>query len=460
MHRFIVETNPPSTRQIFVRRWNPDLPCFFRRFALLLVALLGMPMGAVAQTLPPSLTEEVAVQNALAHNAEFKAQLESIGVAQGQVVQARKLPNPTLGVSQSTDKLFDNRGEGSFSVGVTQEFETFGKRKYRVKAAEANVEKIKADVNNFERLLTYQVRQTYYQALLAEKQVKLAAEMTRLTRHVVEVDEARVKHGDIPEVELNLARVELGRAEQAERAAQNRLTDAKLRLNYLMGAPILNEFTLVSDFSSARPTDKSADQLVAFALDRRPDLVSAERAQDVAAHNFSLARANAKPNVSVGAEYSHDRTVFEEDSFRPLGLLNSIDETGSALRFSLTLPLPVFNRNQGNIASAAADQRAAGNLMAFRRETIRLEVASAYQNWISAMRLRELYEKGILPQLRDNLNSVQAAYELGGQSILAVIQQQRTFQDVNLQYLDTLYEMQSSLDQLEAAMGGKLSDVK
>ncbi|MDD5545013.1 MAG: TolC family protein [Acidobacteriia bacterium] len=406
------------------------------------------------------MTEEVAVQNALAHNAEFKARLESIGVAQGQVLQAKKPPNPTLDLSRSTDKLFENRGEGSYGVGVTQEFETWGKRKYRVKAAQANLEKIKADVDNFERLLIYQVRQAYFETLRAEKQKKLADEMTGLTDHVVQLDEQRVKAGDIPEVELNLAKVELGRARQASRSAENQARNARLRLNYLMGESIYNDFTVVSDFSSSRPTDKTVDQLIAFALEHRPDLASSGRARDVAAQNTNLARANAKPNVSVGVEYSHDRTVFEEDSFLPRGLLDSIDETGNSMRFSFSVPLPIFNRNQGNIASAAADQRASENLFAFTQETVRQEVASSYNNWISAMRLRELYEKGILPQLKDNLNSIQSAYELGGQSILAVIEQQRTYQQVNSQYLDTLFEMQTALDQLEAALGGRLSDVK
>ncbi len=457
--------------------WNAAMkltfkvPLFFSRHAdtawCRLMQMLMVPafvclfsIIVAAQSLTPSLTEELAVQNALANNAQFKAQLESIGVAQGQLAQAKKFLNPTLGLSQSTDKFFDNRGEGSYSIGITQEFETFGKRKYRVKAAQANFEKIKADVNDFERLLTYQVRQTYYQALLATKQAALGGEMSRLTRHLVEVDEARVKQGDIPEVELNLARVELGRAEQAERAAQSRVADAKLQLNFLMGAPIHNEFTLVSEFSTNRPTDKTQEQLVAFALEHRPDLNSAEHAQEVATHNTSAARANAKPNVTVGVEYGHDRVIFDEEAFRPRGILDSLNEGDSAMRFSLSLPLPVFNRNQGNIATALADQRAAGNLLDFTRESIRLEVAGAYNRWISAMRQRELYEKGILPQLKDNLNSVQSAYELGGQSILAVIQQQRTYQEVNAQYLDTLFEMQSALDQLEAALGGNLTDVK
>lgn len=433
------------------------------------------------------LTIDKAIETALANNLEYKAQWETLGVAAGVLTQAAKRPNPEWELGYVTDRMLANHGDREYSLAVAQTFETAGKRKYRILAARSGMDKVKSDVENSERALIADVKSAFYKTMTAERQLKLTREMLKFIENFVSTQTSRLREGAIPELALNLAKVELSRAQRSLLQAEAGVRTARIHLNQRMGVPHNTPLKLLGEFSAPLP-EYDPDAIVEAALRRRPDVRSLENELKQQEYDLFLRKAEAKPNVTFGLELLRKRNLFDTSDIRytvpntlpppiifgktaviahgptpdppPTGaIISQIADQHYFLRFKLSMPLPLFNRNQGAIESALAGRRAAHLKLSYLRETVRNEITTAYETVVLAQKARTLYETGILPQLSENLHIVTESYKLGAQSILAVIQEQRTFLEVNAQYLQTLSDFQTALILLESALGGKIDDI-
>lgn len=382
-----------------------------------------------------------AVEFSLQNNGELKALREEKGVREAGKIRAGLYPNPVLDLDGATGELTGSPSENRLSIGISQEFLTMGKRGKRQQVAEKELEGFDRQIGNSGRLLAEEAKTTFYDFLLAEKRVELAERSISLNTQLLEVTKQRLDAGDIPELEVNLARVEVARSKGRKVEAERELYPAKARLFALMGLPP-DEAASFTGSLEGKPVVKNLGELKGLALVKRPDVraLEAERARGDA--EIALAQAERIPNITVGLGYQRENTAIDRDNL--LGL-------------KVSIPIPLFDRNQAGIREAQARKGSAENRYLFAKKVVEREVEAAYARLTTAEKTLTIYAKNIIPQLEENLKLVQDAYRLGEVGILTVIEEQKKFFEVNDGYLTALYNRQTALVKLEAVVGADLN---
>lgn len=391
-----------------------------------------------------NFTLQQAVEFARQNNGELKALREEKGIREGGKIKAGLYPNPVLDLDGTTGELTGSPSENRISVGISQEFLTMGKRGKRLAVADKEIESFDRQVDNSGRLLVEEVKTTFYDLLLAEKKVELAERSVALNNQLLDVTKQRLEAGDIPELEVNLAKVEVARIEGRKVEAQRELYPAKARLLALMGLSP-NEEARFSDSLEAKPLAKNLGELKSWALAKRPDIRSLEAEKAKSDAEIVLAQAERIPNITAGLGYQRENTAVEVGGIEGKNRDNLIS-------LKLSIPIPLFDRNQAGIREAQARKWSAETRYAFARLTAEREVESAYARLTTAEKSLDIYAKDIIPQLEENLKLVQEAYSLGEVGILTVIEEQKKFFEVNDGYLTALHDRQTALAKLETAV--------
>lgn len=428
-----------------------------------LLAAAALPLGAQstlghtpapAPEQPRALTLNAAIQEALANNLSFRAELERIGVAEGQLRQAQLIPNPVASATVATDRFAANEGEGSRSSGIDQEFETAGKRRYRLLTARSDLDRIRRETEVAERDLIAQTQQTYFTLLLNERDLDLARRTSDVLERFVTLNRKRVQVGEVPGLELNLAEIELARARKNKQDFERRYRETSVQLNLLMGREQISPpVTPTSDFSAAQSPLPNDREFLDYGFLHRPDLLAAESNLEARTNAARLARSFRFPNVTVGAGYQEQKSIIGVTGAPLAATVSEFLRRDRQVSFTATVPLPLFNRNQGNIVSADYEKRAAEEAALYLRNVVESQIAAALSNYRSRVSTRALYESSILPQLEKNLDAITEAYRLGNESIFAVIQVQRTYFETRHEYLQTLIDLENDRIALEKAAG-------
>lgn len=392
-----------------------------------------------------NFTLHQAVEYALRNNGDLKALSDEKGVREAGRIKAGLYPNPVLEADGTTGELTGSKFENTVSIGVTQEILTAGKRGKRLKVAERELEGFGRHIDNSGRLLAEEVKTAFSDLMLADGRVKLAERSVILNRQLLDISGLRFEAGDIPELEVNLARVEVARSEGKKAEAERELHPAKARLLSLMGIP--SEET--ADFGGSlegKPIGKSLDELKSLALANRPDLKALESENARGDAEIALARAERIPNVTVGLGYQRENSAIDVSG-------EEIKSRDNLIGLKLSVPIPLFDRNQAGVREALARKGSAETRYQSARRTIAREVEAAHARLSAAEKSLAIYAKDIIPQLEENLKLVQEAYRLGEVGILTVIEEQKKFFEVNDGYLAAIYNRQTALTKLEAAVG-------
>ena len=395
------------------------------------------------------LSVEQAVRAALAQNLALRAELERIPVAEGQLRQAGLIPNPFLTSTGATDRFYANEGETGWSAGIQQELETAGKRHYRSLTARRDLDRVRHETESTQRDLIARTQKAYFTLVFAERDLNLARETSAILRRFVDLNAERVKVGEAPGVELNLAKIELARSQRNEQEFERRYRGATASLNLLMGRPPAVSVIATSDFAAPL-----SDELLDYGLQHRPEVLAADSNVEARTNAVRLERALRFPNLTLGAGYQQQNSIIGGSS--AAGQASQILRRDEQLAFQATLALPLFSRNQGNVASADYERRAAEETARYVRNVVENEISIALANYRSRVLTRTLYEESVLPQLQRNVDAIQESYRLGNENIFAVIQVQRTFFDARHEYIQTLLDLELDRIDLEKATGRPL----
>jgi outer membrane protein, heavy metal efflux system len=417
-----------------------------RGSALALSLQLCICLPASAGPAPRSINELSAL--ALKQNAELAALEKEAAAKHSLAIQAGAYSNPTLELQGATGGLTGSPDDRSLSIGVNQELPLNNKLHLRREAGQREAEAARQQRDNAARLLRDEITTLALDCLLASKRQELAAELLKLNRELVAIAEERFKAGDIPELELNLARVELVRAEARLLEAGREASPLKIKIASLTG---LNEAEInIPDMDSHTKLSRNSQELTRQALNSRPDLLALTREREKADAEFHLAEAEALPNLTAGLFVQWQRAKTE------LGERSDVS-SDTQLGFRLSMPIPVFDRNRNGIAAMRARLEAADSRKLALERTITAEVDAAVSRLSTSERIVAMFERDIIPQLTENLKLTREAYRVGEVGILSVIDEQKKFSEVNESYLSALHGRRTALAKLESAVSTELT---
>jgi cobalt-zinc-cadmium efflux system outer membrane protein len=406
------------------------------------------PGGSIPSPAPvtvrPRITIEEAIQLAIQHNHNLLAARTTILQNQALEVQANLRPNPTLftdweylplpGVSVNGGLGGYLQGSTEADLGVSYLFERGQKRQNRLKAARDATAVTRSTVADNERTLGFAVAQLFYNTQLAEATLAFANTDLASFQNTVEISEYQYKIGGISQndylqIKLQMAQFQTN-VEQAVLARDQALSDLRQLMGY---ESVPAEYDVAGAFEY-QPLTAKIEDLQMKALENRPDLRAAQLSITAAQSQYGLAKAEGKVDVTASGNYSH---------------VNGL----SALTWSLSVPLAVFNRNQGNIEQTKIAITQAKELQLAATGQALTDVKDAYVGVESNGRVAKLYVSGVMDDAKTSRDISEYSYHRGATALLDFLVAQRNYDAIALAYRQAVAAYLTSVEQLRQAVG-------
>lgn len=421
------------------------IPLVLAIFAATVRASGQSPSPATTAPSTSSTTADVLVRRALQSNRELAAARLEVTRSRARVRQATLLPNPVLEIEQTGGALGMSEGEVGRRAEISVPIEYGGKRGRRIDVAEAELLAAEAVVSDRERRLMAEVRRLYVEAIAALRELSFTTELTQIDTEIGDILNIRVREGDAPPLESSLLRVEIDRLRSRRALLEGRSRAAQLQLASMAGLPA-NEPILLGESYGDGVSVPSTEEAMRLALQRRPDLRAADLNIAAAEAGLRLANAQALPEITVFGGYTKERSGFDNT---PVGPLTDQDQL---LNLGAGISLPVFNRNQGAKAEAAAAIEQAKRLRELTEWQIRAEVDNAFARFRASDAAVEVFRQGVLERSAQNVRTVRAAYEAGAFTISEFLAERRRLVDAQRELTEALTERAVALIDLQAAV--------
>jgi outer membrane protein, heavy metal efflux system len=413
----------------------------FLAFAILTVFLLlaAEESAAQAQTL---IGLDQAIDLALAHNHALKATRTLIFQNQAQEITANLRPNPVLGGDAQFIPIFSPSDFSTedldlaqqFDLGLSYLFERGHKRQSRSQAARDQTAVTRAQVTDAERTLAFNVGQQFVSVLLAESTLQFALEDMKSFQSTVDISEAQYNAGAISEGDYLKIKLQLLQFQTDVSSARLAKAQALVGLRQFLGYDAVPaNYDVIGDLAY-QPLKANVEDLQAKALKARPDFQAALFGVTAAQSQIRLAKANGKVDVNGTFDFTH----------------TSGQNTASIFA---SFELPIFNRNQGEIARTGYALTQAQEQQQAASDTVLSDVANAYEALRSNDEVVQLYASGYLKQARDSRDISEYAYKRGAASLLDFLDAERSYRSVQLAYRQALASYMTALEQLKGAVG-------
>jgi outer membrane protein, heavy metal efflux system len=431
---------------------------YYRKIRTILIACVMLacgvwvnPVFAQSAKGPVRITLDEAIQMALQHNHNMIAARTAIDQSLAMEVTANLRPNPSIftdweylplgspakqnpglytGVSNAD--YLKNNTEGD--IGLSYLIERGKKRQARYQAAKDITAQTRSLIADNERGLAYQVATLFTNVQLAESTLDLAQQDLKSFQQTVDISEYQFKAGGISEdnylkIELQLLQFEAD-LESAQLAREQGLSDLRQQLGY---ESVSADYDVVDAFNYV-PVKSNLEDLQMQALQNRPDLLAAKQGVTAANSGYVLAKADGKQDVTVTGNYSH---------------VNGIN----AATFYASIPLPIFNRNQGEIARTSSVITQMKELQSFTNGQVITDVKDAYEGLKSNDRMVMMYTNKYREVAKKDRDIADYAYHRGGLALLDFLDAERSYRAEELGYRQTLASYLLALEQLREAVG-------
>jgi len=387
------------------------------------------------------LTLGEAVSLALRENPTVRAkEFERQSVSANEITAGLR-PNPTATFSgeQFTPGGSSGAAITQYTLSIGQPIELGGKRQRRVDSAKAATRVTGYELADLQRQTVFQVKKSFTDILLARDTLALAEENLKTLDELERVQRFREEKGDISQLDLLRIQVQRFAFERDALDARQALRAAKIALRAVTSPDHVGEnFEIVGDLTY-RDVSYSQAELYRLVMQNRPDIRAAEAAREKARADVNLARANAWWDITPQIEYQR------------IGPDNTIG-------FGISLPIRIFDRNQGEIARTRADVSRANAA----REAVAIQALADVDAALSTLRSEaekiKVLTDSYLPKARQTRDTVEYAYRRGGISLLDFLDAQRSYRETALEHLRALGNHRIAVYQLEAAVGSPIED--
>ncbi len=397
-------------------------------------ALFSMPLQSNAQNLETDLYP--VFQIVLENNPDIKMNLASIMSAEGQALQAGLRPNP-----QAIMELENFGGDDDFSgvdgaeltLGVEQEIEIAGKRTYRKDVANYALAAAKQEAVSQILATLASTHQSYAGYVIAQERLKLAERRLALADKTHEAVKKRVSAAAASDIQHTKVDIEQKAAAIEKAQAIEELASAKAQLERILASGV-DQINEGIGFLQTAFDVPEKEQLIK-ALENLPQAEMMKLKELQAQSNIELAKAYGVPNPTIG-----------------LGIRRFNETDSNAFMATLSIPIPISDRNQGNIAQARAERIVAENEN--RSTLLSLKEASekVYQQLLAASQEVKSYKNDIIPSAQKAYEQASEGYNSGRFSFLELLDAQRTLYEMQEAQLDSLLKLHQAKAQADFLM--------
>lgn len=358
-----------------------------------------------------NLTLETAINQAEANNPQLLAAQRSISVTQAGVAIAGVIPNPRLAI----DIPF-GQAETKRTIGIEQPIELGGKRGARLALANSQVQQAQLQLDSLRWQIRIQVRQAYAELAIAQGAQQNTEQSLAINKQLVDIAKMRFQANDVARADVVQAEFAFAQAQQKLEPAINRVRQASIRLNTLLGQPTDTVINLV-DGKAFRFSVKDSQQKLAIlaklpdlkvlkikklAKASRLDLALAQQQIQVNNKQIQVAGSARIPDITLAASYVWDPGLSTDGAPPPT--------TTTAVILGVRVDLPLFNSGGSGVRQARANLSVAEAQNAALESQVDSEVATAYENTVSTQRVLERDRTVLLPQALEVLNLSRKSY--------------------------------------------------
>jgi outer membrane protein, heavy metal efflux system len=388
------------------------------------------------------ITLDQAIELAKKNNPSLQAQRTLTFQNKEQEVTANLRPNPQLSWDAQylpifTPHLFSSDyidDTAQFDAGVSYLFERGGKRQHRLQAAKSATSVTESQVLDVERGVVADTAQQFVAVLLAKSNYDFALKLLDTYQHTVGVSQEQKKAGAISESDLLKIQLQTLQFQTDVTTAKITFLQALNFLRQLIGFDSVPANFDVAGELAYEPLNLRLEELQARALSLRPDFQAAQRGVNAAQSQIGLAKAYAKQDLNATFDYSH------------VGGAN-------LAAFYFNIPLPIFNRNQGEVARNYYLLTQSQFLQKAAEQQVLTDVKNAYEGLLSSEEVLELYRSGYLEQAKQSREIAKFSYQHGSASLLDFLDAERSYRNTELSYRQALAAYMSALEQLRQAVG-------
>lgn len=399
----------------------------------------------VPKTSGQAITLEQALELAKRNNPTLQANQTLILQNKAQEITANLRPNPVVSWDTQYLPLFSPslwsdanywETQAQYDLGISYLFERGRKRQHRLDAAKTATAVTEAQVSDAQRTTLANAAQLFVAALLAKSNLEFAETLLDSYKKTVKISEDRFSAGAMSRNDLLKVQLQTLQFETDANSAALARAQALASLRQFLGFDSVPADFDVAGNLTYEQVPLQLQDLQARALNNRPDLQAAQRNVTASGSQVGLAKANGKVDLNVTFEYTR---------------LNQ-NNLGA---FYFSVPLPVFNKNQGEIART----QYALTQSQFQRKAAEQQVLTDVQNAYEGMRRGEqvvqLYDKGYLEEATQSLEITRFSYEHGAASLLDFLDAERSYRSTQLSYRQALATYVTALEQLRQAVGSR-----
>jgi cobalt-zinc-cadmium efflux system outer membrane protein len=391
------------------------------------------------ETVPPGEAEKMLSladleQMALASNPSVARASALVGAARGNWIQVGLPPNPSIGYDGQ--QLGSGGRAEQQGVLFSQEFVRGGKLRLNRAIADRELALAQQELAAQQQRVLTDVRIAFYQVLLAQRAIDLTENLLGISAKGVETVETLFRAKEANRADVLQAQLEVENARILARNARNRHTAAWQGLTAVAGDPKLPPQPLAGD-AFAAPLDIDFQETLQYIQTASPEVAAAAMEIDRARAALDRARVEPVPNVSVQ------------------GLVNVIDN-GIGGRpdagITVSVPIPLFNRNQGAILQSQHQIAAAERALQQLELGIQNRLAAAYERYTNARYQVERYRTAILPAASESLDLMRKTYEAGETNYVSFLVAQRTYFQTNINYLEAIQALRIAEAEIEGLL--------
>src|SRR5262245_31657297 len=399
--------------------------------ALLAGWIVGLPTPTFGQQ---SVDFAAALELARRNNPDWRAAEQELEIARGKLTTARLISpfNPVIDGRGGPRSVPGEATGTDYGAGLSMELEVAGQRGLRIDEAERNLQRTEATYKDFSRTFTAKLARAFFQALFARERLTLLRRVEDLNRRLLDITQIKFQAGDVSGLETNVAAVRYGRVRKETLDGQRELTQALLELRRLVGVEEsispAGELPVVS-------SPRSSGELLERARLNRPDLSAKLRELERAESEIALKRRETFPNPSVGISFHREGTGDK------------------IVMGSLAIPLPIFNRRQGELESLEARKIQVRAEMLGLEQEIRKEVDQALNQWSVALESFQLFQREVIERAEENFKLLEIAYRERKVDFPQALIMENDLIAANLSYLDTALALREAAIRLQEVTG-------